>query len=253
MLKSFWCKHTLDSPANCFLLSPLLPTGIWSWRMFCWTDMAISFWQTLACVKRGLMEKVEQGHSVEHLNTYLLRCSSKRNMTAPLTGGHLVWCFMRCSMARYMLFYAVMEMCLNVNSYDGPAHWYTVGNYVAARSVSIMFAFLFFFLQPPFFSESRFRMLENILHQPLILKPGISKAARDLLHRLLEKDPRKRLQNLVSKHQGGYRTIHCRWKEKSHWKYQGSRKGRKLWALPKILPLTIQCSHVLWCVTFAHG
>ncbi|KAL2083948.1 hypothetical protein ACEWY4_019466 [Coilia grayii] len=51
--------------------------------------------------------------------------------------------------------------------------------------------------QPPFFSESRSRMLQNILHQPLVLKPGVSKSARDLLHKLLEKAPKRRLQNIA--------------------------------------------------------
>lgn len=51
--------------------------------------------------------------------------------------------------------------------------------------------------QPPFFSESRSKMLKNILYQPLLLKPGVSKSARDLLQKLLQKDPKKRLQTVA--------------------------------------------------------
>ncbi|XP_056618451.1 serine/threonine-protein kinase Sgk2b [Triplophysa dalaica] len=47
--------------------------------------------------------------------------------------------------------------------------------------------------QPPFYSADRFEMLKNIIYQPLVLKPGVSSGARDLLKRLLNRDRAKRL------------------------------------------------------------
>ncbi|XP_076868840.1 serine/threonine-protein kinase Sgk2b isoform X2 [Brachyhypopomus gauderio] len=46
---------------------------------------------------------------------------------------------------------------------------------------------------PPFYSSDHMEMLSNILFQPLALKPGVSKAGRDLLKRLLNRDRAKRL------------------------------------------------------------
>ncbi|XP_026857000.2 serine/threonine-protein kinase Sgk2b isoform X2 [Electrophorus electricus] len=46
---------------------------------------------------------------------------------------------------------------------------------------------------PPFYSADHMEMLSNILFQPLALKPGVSKAGRDLLKRLLNRDRAKRL------------------------------------------------------------
>ncbi len=47
--------------------------------------------------------------------------------------------------------------------------------------------------QPPFYNADRLEMLRNIIYQPLVLKPGVSSAARDLLKRLLNRDRAKRL------------------------------------------------------------
>ncbi|XP_028836453.1 serine/threonine-protein kinase Sgk2b isoform X3 [Denticeps clupeoides] len=49
---------------------------------------------------------------------------------------------------------------------------------------------------PPFYSEHRSEMMRNILQQPLSLGSGVSKRARDLLSRLLQKEPEKRLHKL---------------------------------------------------------
>ncbi|XP_072514991.1 serine/threonine-protein kinase Sgk2b [Salminus brasiliensis] len=46
---------------------------------------------------------------------------------------------------------------------------------------------------PPFYSADRMVMLSNIMFQPLVLKDGVSKAGRDLLKRLLNRDRAKRL------------------------------------------------------------
>ncbi|XP_036414207.1 serine/threonine-protein kinase Sgk2b [Colossoma macropomum] len=46
---------------------------------------------------------------------------------------------------------------------------------------------------PPFYSADRMVMLSNIMFQPLVLKAGVSKAGRDLLKRLLNRDRAKRL------------------------------------------------------------
>ncbi|XP_030641248.1 serine/threonine-protein kinase Sgk2b [Chanos chanos] len=46
---------------------------------------------------------------------------------------------------------------------------------------------------PAFFSPDRAEMFKNIMSQPLVLRPGVSAAARDLLKRLLHKDRTKRL------------------------------------------------------------
>uniref|UniRef100_A0A671MUV7 Serine/threonine-protein kinase Sgk1-like n=1 Tax=Sinocyclocheilus anshuiensis TaxID=1608454 RepID=A0A671MUV7_9TELE len=46
---------------------------------------------------------------------------------------------------------------------------------------------------PPFYNADRLEMLRNIIYQPLVLKPGVSSAARDLLMRLLNRDRAKRL------------------------------------------------------------
>ncbi|XP_077069517.1 serine/threonine-protein kinase Sgk2b isoform X2 [Siphateles boraxobius] len=46
---------------------------------------------------------------------------------------------------------------------------------------------------PPFYSADRLDMLRNIIYQPLVLKPGVSSAGRDLLKRLLNRDRAKRL------------------------------------------------------------
>uniref|UniRef100_A0A8C1J371 Uncharacterized protein n=1 Tax=Cyprinus carpio TaxID=7962 RepID=A0A8C1J371_CYPCA len=46
---------------------------------------------------------------------------------------------------------------------------------------------------PPFYNADRLEMLRNIIYQPLVLKPRVSSAARDLLKRLLNRDRAKRL------------------------------------------------------------
>ncbi|TRY84577.1 hypothetical protein DNTS_001317, partial [Danionella cerebrum] len=46
---------------------------------------------------------------------------------------------------------------------------------------------------PPFYNADRLEMLRNIIYQPLVLKPGVSSAGRDLLKRLLNRDCSKRL------------------------------------------------------------
>lgn len=46
---------------------------------------------------------------------------------------------------------------------------------------------------PPFYNADRLEMLKNIIYQPLVLKPGVSSSARDLLKRLLNRDRTKRL------------------------------------------------------------
>lgn len=50
-----------------------------------------------------------------------------------------------------------------------------------------------FSFQPPFYNADRLEMLRNIIYQPLVLKPRVSSAARDLLKRLLNRDRAKRL------------------------------------------------------------
>ncbi|XP_038567443.1 serine/threonine-protein kinase Sgk2b isoform X2 [Micropterus salmoides] len=47
--------------------------------------------------------------------------------------------------------------------------------------------------RPPFYSHSKARMFENILHAPLQLRSGVSRATRSLLKGLLERDVSKRL------------------------------------------------------------
>ncbi|KAL0165603.1 hypothetical protein M9458_037447, partial [Cirrhinus mrigala] len=46
---------------------------------------------------------------------------------------------------------------------------------------------------PPFYSRNTAEMYNNILHKPLVLKPNVSNAGRDLLEGLLHKDRTKRL------------------------------------------------------------
>ncbi|XP_027026458.1 serine/threonine-protein kinase Sgk2b isoform X2 [Tachysurus fulvidraco] len=46
---------------------------------------------------------------------------------------------------------------------------------------------------PPFYSADHIKMLGNIIYQPLVLKAGVSKAGRDFLKSLLNKDRSKRL------------------------------------------------------------
>lgn len=57
-------------------------------------------------------------------------------------------------------------------------------------------------MQPPFYSRNTAEMYDNILNKPLLLKPNISNAARDLLEGLLQKDRTKRIgakEDFVSK------------------------------------------------------
>lgn len=47
--------------------------------------------------------------------------------------------------------------------------------------------------QPPFYSRDTHEMYDNILHKPLLMRPGASNTAWSLLQALLEKDGAKRL------------------------------------------------------------
>lgn len=51
----------------------------------------------------------------------------------------------------------------------------------------------FVLFQPPFYSRNTAEMYNNILHKPLVLKPNVSNAGRELLEGLLHKDRTKRL------------------------------------------------------------
>lgn len=47
--------------------------------------------------------------------------------------------------------------------------------------------------QPPFYSRDTAEMYEAILHKPLRLRTNVSEPARDLLEKLLQKEPKMRL------------------------------------------------------------
>uniref|UniRef100_A0A673JS10 non-specific serine/threonine protein kinase n=1 Tax=Sinocyclocheilus rhinocerous TaxID=307959 RepID=A0A673JS10_9TELE len=79
--------------------------------------------------------------------------------------------------------YLAPEVLLQ-KEYDRTVDWWGFGSVFYAHSFSF---------QPPFYNADRLEMRRNIIYQPLVLKPGVSSAARDLLKRLLNRDRAKRL------------------------------------------------------------
>uniref|UniRef100_A0AAV2MDB7 Uncharacterized protein n=1 Tax=Knipowitschia caucasica TaxID=637954 RepID=A0AAV2MDB7_KNICA len=67
--------------------------------------------------------------------------------------------------------------------YSPTVDWWSLG--------SVLFEMLFSL--PPFYSQNKADMFENILHAPLKVPAGASKAARSLLERLLDRDVTTRL------------------------------------------------------------
>uniref|UniRef100_A0A671NJ66 Serine/threonine-protein kinase Sgk1 n=1 Tax=Sinocyclocheilus anshuiensis TaxID=1608454 RepID=A0A671NJ66_9TELE len=72
---------------------------------------------------------------------------------------------------------------LQKQAYDRTVDWWCLG--------SVLFEMLYGL--PPFYSRNTAEMYSNILHMPLVLKPNVSNAGRDLLEGLLHKDRTKRL------------------------------------------------------------
>ncbi|XP_056142457.1 serine/threonine-protein kinase Sgk2b isoform X2 [Lampris incognitus] len=72
---------------------------------------------------------------------------------------------------------------LKGHSYCPAVDWWSLG--------SVLFEMLYGL--PPFYSRSKVEMYERILHAPLKLRRGASRAARSLLEGLLERDASKRL------------------------------------------------------------
>ncbi|XP_055076266.1 serine/threonine-protein kinase Sgk1 isoform X1 [Misgurnus anguillicaudatus] len=72
---------------------------------------------------------------------------------------------------------------LQKQAYDRTVDWWCLG--------SVLFEMLYGL--PPFYSRNTAEMYNNILHKPLVLKPNVSNAGRDLLEGLLHKDRTKRL------------------------------------------------------------
>lgn len=71
---------------------------------------------------------------------------------------------------------------LQKQAYDRTVDWWCLG--------SVLYEMLYGL--PPFYSRNTAEMYNNILHQPLVLKPNVSNAGRDLLEGLLQKDRTKR-------------------------------------------------------------
>ncbi|XP_074539515.1 serine/threonine-protein kinase Sgk2b [Halichoeres trimaculatus] len=67
--------------------------------------------------------------------------------------------------------------------YSPAVDWWGLG--------TVLFEMLFGL--PPFYSQSKAEMFENILHAPLRLRSGVSEAARSLLEGLLQRDVNSRL------------------------------------------------------------
>ncbi|XP_066529689.1 serine/threonine-protein kinase Sgk2b [Hoplias malabaricus] len=72
---------------------------------------------------------------------------------------------------------------LQQSEYDRTVDWWGLGAVLHEMLYGL----------PPFYSADRMVMLRNIMFQPLVLKAGVSKAGRDLLKRLLNRDRAKRL------------------------------------------------------------
>ncbi|XP_026144315.1 serine/threonine-protein kinase Sgk1 isoform X1 [Carassius auratus] len=72
---------------------------------------------------------------------------------------------------------------LQKQAYDRTVDWWCLG--------SVLFEMLYGL--PPFYSRNTAEMYSNILHKPLVLKPNVSNAGRELLEGLLHKDRTKRL------------------------------------------------------------
>lgn len=72
---------------------------------------------------------------------------------------------------------------LQGQTYSPAVDWWSLG--------TVLFEMLFSL--PPFYSQSRAEMFENILHAPLQRHSGVSPAAHSLLEGLLERDVSKRL------------------------------------------------------------
>ncbi|KAK3515623.1 hypothetical protein QTP70_024874, partial [Hemibagrus guttatus] len=72
---------------------------------------------------------------------------------------------------------------LQQHEYDRTVDWWGLGAVLHEMLYGL----------PPFYSADRLKMLGNIIYQPLVLKPGVSKAGRDFLKSLLNKDRSKRL------------------------------------------------------------
>lgn len=72
---------------------------------------------------------------------------------------------------------------LQQKEYDRTVDWWGLGAVIHEMLYGL----------PPFYNADRLEMLKNIIYQPLVLKPGVSNAARDLLKRLLNRDRTKRL------------------------------------------------------------
>ncbi|XP_072912430.1 serine/threonine-protein kinase Sgk1 isoform X3 [Hemitrygon akajei] len=72
---------------------------------------------------------------------------------------------------------------LHKQPYDRTVDWWCLG--------AVLYEMLYGL--PPFYSRNTAEMYDNILNKPLLLKPNISNAARDLLEGLLQKDRTKRM------------------------------------------------------------
>ncbi|XP_053343846.1 serine/threonine-protein kinase Sgk2b isoform X1 [Clarias gariepinus] len=72
---------------------------------------------------------------------------------------------------------------LQQHEYDRTVDWWGLGAVLHEMLYGL----------PPFYSADRIKMLGNIIYQPLVLKSGVSKAGRDFLKSLLNKDRSKRL------------------------------------------------------------
>ncbi|XP_072355818.1 serine/threonine-protein kinase Sgk1 isoform X1 [Scyliorhinus torazame] len=72
---------------------------------------------------------------------------------------------------------------LHKQPYDRTVDWWCLG--------AVLYEMLYGL--PPFYSRNTAEMYDNIVNKPLLLKPNISNAARDLLEGLLQKDRTKRL------------------------------------------------------------
>lgn len=72
---------------------------------------------------------------------------------------------------------------LQKQAYDRTVDWWCLG--------SVLYEMLYGL--PPFYSRNTAEMYNNILHKPLVLKPNVSNAGRELLEGLLQKDRTKRL------------------------------------------------------------
>ncbi|XP_046874973.1 STKc_SGK domain-containing protein isoform X1 [Hypomesus transpacificus] len=72
---------------------------------------------------------------------------------------------------------------LQKQAYDRTVDWWCLG--------SVLYEMLYGL--PPFYSRNTAEMYNSILHKPLVLKPNVSNAGREMLEGLLQKDRTKRL------------------------------------------------------------